>query len=121
MSDLAQTRRRNLVHLHKEFMQGMLAGGAPPKGLEMAFAQQLQISASMLSQIKSSRPIGDKLARQVETHTGRPPGWLDLEHEEAAAADEREEAFLAAARHAWRNANAKAKRELLRDMKARAQ
>lgn len=121
MSELSQTRRRNLAHLHKEYMQARLAAGAQPKGLEQAFAAQLQISASMLSQIKSSRPIGDKLARQVETHTGRAPGWLDAEHEEAAAADEREEAFLEAARQAWRNANAKGKRDLLRDMKARAQ
>ena len=31
----------------------------------------------MWSQIKSARPIGDKLARQLESACGRPAGWLD--------------------------------------------
>jgi hypothetical protein len=38
----------------------------------------------MWSQIKSSRPIGDKLARQIEKHCGKVAGWLD---EERAASD----------------------------------
>jgi hypothetical protein len=36
------------------------------QGLEQAFAASLQISPSLWSQIKSARPIGDKLARQIE-------------------------------------------------------
>ncbi|MDR2239248.1 MAG: AbrB/MazE/SpoVT family DNA-binding domain-containing protein [Zoogloeaceae bacterium] len=55
----------------------MLTSGTPPKGLEQSFASMLQISPSMWSQIKSSRPIGDKLARQIEKHCKMPGGWLD--------------------------------------------
>lgn len=49
-----------------------IAHSAAPKGLEQAFAARLQISPSMWSQIKSSRPIGDKLARQIEQHSESP-------------------------------------------------
>lgn len=49
--------------------------------MEQTFAQKLQVSPSMWSQIKSSRPIGGKLARQVEAACGQPPGWLDEEHQ----------------------------------------
>ena len=44
---------------------------------EQAFAAALEISPSMWSQITSSRPIGDTLARQLERHCGKPAGWLD--------------------------------------------
>ncbi|MBN9698678.1 MAG: hypothetical protein J0L85_23070, partial [Zoogloea sp.] len=71
------TRRHNVLALFQEHAEQALAAGAPPKGLEQAFAATLQISPSMWSQIKSARPIGDKLARQIESLTGRPAGWLD--------------------------------------------
>ena len=51
--------------LFQDYAEKALAQGSPPKGLEQAFAATLQISPSMWSQIKSSRPIGDKLARQI--------------------------------------------------------
>jgi hypothetical protein len=38
----------------------------------------------MWSKIKSARPIGDKLARQIEAHCGQPVGWLDEERGHAA-------------------------------------
>lgn len=65
----------------------------------------------MWSQIKGSRPIGDKLARQIEVHCGQPPGWLDEEHE-LELPSEAEEQFIALARKAWRASTAKGKREL---------
>lgn len=90
-----------------------MAAGHPAKGLDQAFAAKLQISPSMWSQIKSSRPIGDKLARQIENHCGAPTGWLDEVHEEQPPqADAAEELFVAAARAAWRAATARGKREL---------
>jgi hypothetical protein len=67
----------------------------------------------MLSQIKSSRPIGDKLARQIEALSAQPPGWLDEDHPEAEAVpDEAEERLVALARAAWRRANAKQRRDM---------
>jgi hypothetical protein len=107
-------RRINAVALYQDFLQGRVAAGDPPKGLDQAFAATLEISPSMWSQIKSSRPIGDKLARQIERHSGKESGWLDVQHEGQAPADAGEERFVEAARSAWRRANAKEKRELMK-------
>jgi hypothetical protein len=107
-------RRANVVVLYQEFLQERVAAGDPPKGLDQAFAATLEISPSMWSQIKSSRPIGDKLARQIERHAGKEAGWLDVQHEEHAVGDAGEERFVEAARLAWRRANAKEKRELMK-------
>jgi hypothetical protein len=92
------------------------AQGTPPKGLEQAFAAALQISPSMWSQIKSSRPIGDKLARQIEATTGRPVGWLDAERK-LASPTAAETAFLELALAAWRATNS-AGRKALREQLA---
>ena len=94
-----------------------IAAGQAPKGLEQAFAARLQISPSMWSQIKSSRPIGDKLARQIEQHTGQAEGWLDEDHGTPAPEDPAEQRFLDLARAAWRASNAKRKRELAKAMR----
>ena len=56
------TRRQNALALFQAYAEKALAAGTPPKGLEQTFAATLQISPSMWSQIKSARPIGDKLA-----------------------------------------------------------
>jgi len=118
VTNITTARRVNTAWLMQQFMQRRIAEGAPPKGLEQEFAAQLQVSPSMLSQIKSARPIGDKLARQIEALCGQGAGWLDLEHPETAAADEAEERFLALARQAWRAANAVHKRALVRYVRA---
>ena len=76
------TRRQNALALFQAYAETALASGAPPKGLEQSFAATLQISPSMWSQIKTARPIGDKLARQIETHCGQAAGWLDEVHAE---------------------------------------
>lgn len=90
-----------------------MAAGHPAKGLDQAFAAKLQISPSMWSQIKANRPIGGKLARQIEIHCGASTGWLDEVHEEyPPQPDAAEERFVAAARAAWRTATARGKREL---------
>lgn len=106
-------RRTNLNTLLHEFVKTRIAQGAAPKGLEQEFAQQIQISPSMLSQTKSSRPIGDKLARQIEVLCGVAALWLD---ESQAVADalpsEAEDHIADLARQAWRQCNAKQKREL---------
>ncbi len=85
--------------------------GVAPKGLEQTFAQQLQVSPSMWSQIKSSRPIGDKLARQIEVACGKDGGWLDVERA-SAGLSAGEQQFLALALKVWRSVNAETRKKL---------
>jgi len=122
--DTTLTRRRNALALFKAYAEEALAAGASPKGMEQAFAAILQISPSMWSQIKASRPIGDKLARQIETLCARPLGWLD-ETRQDAAPDAAEAAFVELALKAWRASSGAGRKELrqhlrriLRDRKA---
>ena len=105
-------RRQNALALFQRFVGGAITEGASPKGLEQSFAAKLQISPSMWSQIKSARPVGDKLARQLEVRCEKPLGWLDLSHGEAPSPDAAEERFMELARRAWRGQNARGKREL---------
>ncbi len=117
MSNLTRTRRQNALALFQQHAERAMAAGAAPKGLEQAFASQLEISPSMWSQVKSSRPIGDKLARQIERHCGKPGGWLDeartSDHPSAA-----ERAFLDLALQAWRATNAAGRQALRAQLKA---
>ena len=104
MSNITVNRRRNALALFQAHAEAAVAQGAAPKGLEQAFAATLEISPSMWSQVKSSRPIGDKLARQIEAHCGKPTGWLD-EAREAPGLTQAEQQFLALALKAWRAAD----------------
>lgn len=117
MSNITVTRRANVIALYQVFLQERIGAGEAPKGLDQAFAALVEISPSMWSQIKSSRPISDKLARQIEHHAGQAAGWLDVEHEGQQSPDEAEERFVEVARAAWRGANAQEKRSLLRYLK----
>ena len=50
------------------------------QGLEAAWAARIEVSGATWSMAKSgARPIGDKLARQIEQHCGKSAGWLDEE------------------------------------------
>ncbi len=112
-------RRLNALALFQAYAEKALAAGASPKGLEQTFAASLEISPSMWSQIKSSRPIGDKLARQIEQHQGKPAGWLD----ETRASDSvapAERAFLDLALKAWRATNSAGRKALREQMKLAA-
>src|SRR3954464_13771045 len=120
--NITVTRRQNALALFQAYAEKALAAGAPPKGLEQAFAATLQISPSMWSQIKSSRPIGDKLARQIESACAQPAGWLD-EPRKDMAPSVAETAFLELALSAWRstnNAGRKALREHLKEAAAKS-
>ncbi|MGA0611275.1 hypothetical protein [Caldimonas sp. KR1-144] len=111
MSNITVIRRQNALALFQAWAEAAVAAGAAPKGLEQAFARELEISPSMWSQIKSSRPIGDKLARQIEQHCAKPVGWLD-EERESAGLTAAEQQFLALALNAWRATNSAGRREL---------
>jgi hypothetical protein len=100
MSEIAQSRHDNVLILYQRFIEQRIAEGAPPMGAEAAFAQSLEISPSLWSQIKNNRTIGDKLARQIE--------------HQAAAHDPREDAFVDMCRQAWRGANRTQKARLRR-------
>lgn len=104
-------RRRNAVALFQQYAEEQMRLGCPPKGLEQTFAQRLQVSPSMWSQIKSSRPIGDKLARQIEAACGKDAGWLDDEREPQGLAPS-EQQFLELALKAWRSTNADGRKKL---------
>lgn len=120
LNNITVTRRRNAVALFQSFAEHAVTSGAAPKGLEQAFAQKLEISPSMWSQIKSSRPIGDKLARQIEQHCGKSPGWLD-EEREAAGLSQAEQQFVALALKAWRATNASGRKQLRELLKQRVE
>ena len=96
-----QLRLRNLLALHQAFVAHMVSQGVAPSGLERAFAASIEISASLWSQIKGGRTVGDALAKQIEHKTGKAVGWLDQIHEETAS-DRMEEKFIEACRKAWR-------------------
>jgi hypothetical protein len=104
-------RRQNVLALFQEYAEKALAQGQAPKGLEQSFAATLQISPSMWSQIKSSRPIGDKLARQIEALTGRSPEWLD-EARPVTQPSPAEVAFVELALAAYRSTHAAGRRAL---------
>jgi hypothetical protein len=106
-------RRQNALALFQLYAEQALAAGNSPKGLEQTFAARLEISPSMWSQIKSARPIGDKLARQIERHCGKPLGWLDeTTARTQAPLSDKERAFLDLALAAWRASNSTGRKQL---------
>jgi hypothetical protein len=113
LANTTVARRQNALSLFQAFAEKALAAGSPPKGLEQAFAASLQISPSLWSQVKSGRPIGDKLARQIEQLAGRPRGWLD-EARDSGLPSPAEKAFMALALAAWR-ASSRSERKALRE------
>lgn len=115
--NITVNRRLNALGLFQQFAEDQMRAGVPPKGMEQAFAQKLQISPSMWSQVKSSRPIGDKLARQIESACGKPSGWLDEVHE-AQGLSPAELQFLGLALKAWRATNGEGRKRLKLSMKA---
>ena len=111
-------RRENLLRLLREFTEAQLALGVPAKGIELAFAASLEVSPSTLSQLKSSRNMGDKMAAQIEQHAGKAAGWMDAEHV-GVMGTPGESAFIELARLAWRATDAKGRRLLMRLAKTR--
>jgi hypothetical protein len=88
MADLAVIRLRNTLELFNEFARSTVSGAAAAdvRGLDKLFAERLRIAPSYWSQLKSrERHIGEKLARQFEVLSGKPPGWLDQARTAAAA------------------------------------
>lgn len=112
-ADRNVTRRQNLLVLYRAFAQEEVANHRT-NGLNEAFAKHIQVSASLFSQMKGGRPIGDKLARQIEKACGRAAGWLDdpANAQASNTPDPALERFLALARQVWEASNSKGKRAL---------
>lgn len=104
------TRRLNLLQLLKDFAHTRLSTSGEMVGAEAAFALAVGMSASMLSQIKKHRPIGTKVARQIESSLGLTPGWLDIERIHASVPTPQEIKFHKLAARIWSEGTAKQKR-----------
>lgn len=79
-----------------------MALGEPANGMDQAFAELVEIEASVWSAIKNGkRTVSDSTARQIECRAGKPEGWLDGAHREDHVSwlrpDEHELALLALA------------------------
>lgn len=117
MTPISTIRRQNATSLFQVYAEERIAAGNQPKGLEGAFAELLGISSATWSMAKSGkRPIGDKLARQIEHCAGKPAGWLD-EEREVEGLTQAEQQFLAAALKAYRETNAEGRRHLRQMLK----
>lgn len=82
--DIAQIRRANLLKLFSEFVSERQTAepGASLAGMDKAFAEQIQIDNTYFSRMKTGgRQVNSRLARQIESLTKHPSGWLDEVHE----------------------------------------
>jgi hypothetical protein len=112
--DVHAIRRENLLLLLREFSQMRIAAGHPTNGTEKAFAEQLQMSKSLLSQLKSSRNISHAIAKQVEARCKKVDDWLSVAQTAISVRPASgEEAFIALARATYRAAD-RERRTLLR-------
>lgn len=118
MSSISTFRRLNAIALFQTFAEERIASGDPPKGLESTWASKIEVSGATWSMAKSgARPIGDKLARQIEQHCGKGSGWLDEEREPAGLSPG-EQQFLALALKTYRETNSDGRKRLKHLLKA---
>ena len=75
LSKSVERRRANLRMLMRELGRDELA-------------DRLGCSPSYVSHMcAGTRPVSEKAARKYEKRLGKPPGWLDVDHETLAAAE----------------------------------
>ncbi|NJS36935.1 MAG: hypothetical protein HC765_11800 [Brachymonas sp.] len=115
-------RRNNLLALYRQFANDRIAtstdGASGPVGTDAAFAAQIQVSPSMLSQIKSYRPIGTRVARLIEQALKLEENWLDIERDTAPVVTAQQLKFEKLARKLWTEGSAKQKREAISSLLA---
>lgn len=83
-SALARTRQARLMVLWLQWRLCRLATGEDAQ--ERYFAASLGLSPSQWSQHKAGKPLGPRLARQIEEASGQPAGWLDRPQEDTSPA-----------------------------------
>lgn len=84
-------RRNNLLALYAKFVVQSQADdpGASVHGLDGDFALRIGLSKSSLSSHKTgARPIGPKIARQIEAKMATPSGWMDIDHSKHQPSDD---------------------------------
>lgn len=81
---LARTRQARLMLLWLQWRLRRLASGDDAQ--ERDFAAGLGLSPSQWSQHKAGKPLGSRLARQIETACRQPAGWLDQPQGDGLAA-----------------------------------
>jgi DNA repair protein RadC len=111
--ELHTIRRLNLLTLYREFASKRLSSTGDASGTDAAFAAHIQVSPSMLSQIKTHRSIGNKVARQIEAALELDSGWLDIERNSMPVITSQQLKFEKLARRLWSEGTAKQKREAL--------
>ena len=96
-------RLKNLMALYQEFLRQQVVCGMPSKGLERAFANQINVSASYWSQVKAGRPLGNEITRKIEKNLSCEQGWLDQVHNELLPMNSHLnlEEFLSHCRKVW--------------------
>jgi len=118
VSSISTFRRLNAISLFQAFAEERITAGDPPKGLEAAWATSIEVSGATWSMAKSgARPIGDKLARQIEQHCGKEAGWLDEERGPAGLSPG-EQQFLALALKSYRETNSAGRKRLKQLLKS---
>lgn len=81
-------RHNNFMALLEEFRQETMPD-EPTRGLLKAFGEFVGVSERYLSHVKCKRkPMGPKIARQIEQAFRKPKGWLDLPQGGAILADD---------------------------------
>lgn len=116
-------RRTNLLKLYADFVS--VSQQADPAasivGLDRAFSAKIQIANTSFSSMKSgSRPVGPKLARQIESACQKEAGWLDEPHDAIEQADEPDnlQAFIKLATRAYKRAGAQDRLRLIELLRA---
>lgn len=118
MSSIATCRRLNAIALFQSFAEERIAAGDPPKGLESSWAARIEVSGATWSMAKSgARPIGDRLARQIERHCGKEASWLDEERAPTGLSPG-EQQFLALALKVYRATNSDGRKQLKQLLKS---
>lgn len=114
-------RRHNALILFQEHLSQAVAQGHSAKGIEQSFAKTIQISPSLWSQIKTARPIGDKLARQMERLCDRPTGWLDQVHSSTQSLEQQlaQQRFVQLALGIWNISSEPERKRIMQEWKTR--
>ena len=81
---LARTRQARLMVLWLQWRLRRLASAEEAQ--ERDFAASLGLSPSQWNQHKAGKPLGARLARQIEAACAQPAGWLDRPQEEVYTA-----------------------------------
>lgn len=113
--EISVARRANILRLFSEFVASEQAQnpGCSLSGMDRAFSLKIQVHNTYFSGMKSgARPIGDKLARQIEANTGKQKGWLDAPAESAPAKSKTLQRLIDRVESAYLASDARGRRRL---------